>query len=80
MVAARLIKHPMSIGVGTYEGRRVLLVKIDPNGYKITTQKGKGGVSVTNGSLAKYLLLLGIKKGRHELIKINDGWMGVPEE
>jgi hypothetical protein len=79
VVAAKLIKYPMSIGVGTYEGKKVLLLKVDPDGYKVKVQKGKGGVSVANGSLAKYLLLLGIKKGRHELIKINDGWMGVPK-
>ena len=79
VVAARLIKHPISIGVGTYEGKKVLLVKIDPDGYKVKMHKGKGGVCITNSCLAEHLLRLGIKKDRHELIKINDGWMGVPE-
>jgi hypothetical protein len=73
------------IGIGAYEGKKVILLKEDPAGYKISACRHRngrvyGGRSGAPGLLT-WLHSKGVRKDcRYILFKINGGWMGVPEK
>ncbi|WP_461365067.1 hypothetical protein [Candidatus Darwinibacter acetoxidans] len=73
-----------AFGVGTYEGKKVILLKEDPGGYKISPNRaGDGrfyGGKTGAGGLLAWLRDRKVRNGRYELVEINGGWMGLPME
>lgn len=74
-------KH-YSFGVADYTQRgktiRVLLLREAEKGYKISLDKKRRiGMNQTPG-LRHQLATQGLQYGKYELVKVNDGWMGVP--
>lgn len=69
-------------GVGIYEGKNVVLLKEDSDGYRISITRAKngkayGGRTGASGLIA-WLHEQGIENGRYELVVVKGGWMGVP--
>ena len=69
-------------GTGSYQGRRVILIRESTRGYKLTIAVNKGCVYANSAAegLLRQLADAGLKPGRYELIAIKGGWMGVPEK
>lgn len=70
-----------NIGAGNYGDQRVLLIRESAKGHKLSIYKQDSSTVAKSNSagLAGWLLDHGLKPGRHELIAIKGGWMGVPE-
>lgn len=73
-----------SIGVADFQqGKmtaKVLLLREDEEGYRFTLHKKRRSGSSQAPGLLRALLEAGLKHGRYELVKANDGWMGVPDK
>lgn len=67
------------LGIGTYQGQTVLLIKADPCGYKPTSPKKARKAQIVVPKVINGLLRAGLKPGSYEPQKIKGGWMGVPE-
>lgn len=63
---------------GTATAKKVLLLREDEKGYKITVTRRGYGANQAPG-LIRQLQTAGLSHGRYELVQVNDGWMGVPE-
>lgn len=71
----------VAIGVGEYDGEKVILIKHDPNGFKFFTPKKGGRRYISaNKKLCDQMLAAGLKPGLYKPTKIKDGWIGVPEK
>jgi len=73
-----------AFGVGSYEGKKVILLKEDPDGYRISSSRaGDGrfyGGKTGAGGLLAWLRDRKVRNGSYELVEINGGWMGLPME
>lgn len=71
-----------SIGVADFQqgkmSAKVLLLREDEKGYRFTLHKKRRSGSSQASGLLRALFEAGLKYGRYELVKVNDGWMGVP--
>lgn len=69
-----------NIGVGDFNGQRVLLIRESDEGYRLTIATSGSctySTSSVEGLLAQ-LFKFGLKPGRYKLREIKGGWMGVP--
>lgn len=66
-------------GSGEYQKQKVILVKHDPKGYRLSGNK-KSYPCAARPKVIKELLAAGLKPGRYEPVKIKGGWMGMPVE
>lgn len=58
---------------------KVLLLREVEKGYKLTTKKGDCRYAQIHvPGLRHQLVSQGLQYGKYELVRVNDGWMGVP--
>ena len=68
------------LGTGTYRGDKVLLIKPDPKGYKLTLPSTGQKSYVSSKRVVSEIMAAGLKPGYYKPVKIKGGWMGVPEK
>ncbi len=62
-------------GAGKYQGRPVLLLKPDDNGYKIHGRKESSKGFMNAPGMIEELIRAGVKHGCYEPVKVRGGWM-----
>lgn len=73
----RAEEQKYSFGVANFEGQKVLLLRPDDNGRKLTLMK-RGGAQVCGSALCPQLRDAGLNARYYVLRKAIGGWMGVP--
>lgn len=69
----------LKIGVGDYDGKKVLIIKPDSGGIAITYAK-TGYARLGSKNIVGWLLEQGLALGRYEISRVKGGFIGVPRE
>ena len=68
----------LRIGVGDYDGKRVLIIKPDPFGIAITYAKS-GYARLGSKNIVGWLIEQGLSLGRYDIRRAKGGFIGVPQ-